>query len=145
MRTILALALSLLLSAGLPVEEKENPFWVAGVDDPKAVHRFLAALQRAVAADDARSVAKLARVPLEVSIEGKRERVTSRARLELVYPRAFTPCLKRIVAAAKPEELFANSRGIMLGHGAIWFGPQQNGALRIITINGPGEELCKAP
>jgi hypothetical protein len=139
------LALSLLLSTALQVEKRENPFLVAGVDDLKAVEQFLAALQQAVAADDARAVAKLARVPLEVSIGGKRERVTSRARFVLVYPRVFTPCLKRVVAAAKMEALFASWRGIMFGSGAVWFGPQESGELRIITINGPieGEELCK--
>jgi hypothetical protein len=33
----------------------------------------------------------------------------------------------------------------MLGHGAIWFGLQENGDIRFFTINGPmeGEPLCK--
>ena len=67
MSTIPTLALSLLLSAPLPVEQRDNPFWIAGVDDPRAVQRFLAALQQAVATDDARSVA----IPINGPIEGE--------------------------------------------------------------------------
>jgi len=143
---VLAGAMALCGATGVP-QEKTNPFEVAGVDDPETVYAFLGTLQKAVAADEAKEVAGLSRLPIEVSFEGARERVTSRARLEQLYPRIFSACLKRVVAAATPESLFANWQGVMLGSGAVWFGPDEQGVLQLTAINGPiaGEELCKAP
>jgi hypothetical protein len=124
----------------------DNPYEVAGVDDPATVPRFLQQLQKAVGAGDAKAVAELARFPLPVSVGGVRKRVASATELESLYPEMFTACLKRVVAAATPQELFANWQGIMFGDGAVWFGPGAGG-MRLIAINGPqeGEKLCAAP
>ena len=128
-----------------PASHDGNPFWVAGVDDPARVRDFLSAFKSAVAANDAGAVAALTSFPLEVSIDGRRQRVASGARFVQLYKEIFTPCLERVVAAATSDELFANANGVMFGSGAIWFSPVSGGALRIITINGPmaREKLCE--
>ncbi len=120
-------------------------FSAAGIDDPKLVDSFLSDLQKAVASDDAAQVAALGRYPVEVVIDKHRRRVRSREELEKLYPHIFTPCLRRVVAAARPEDLFANWQGVMLGQGAIWFGMQANRRVQFFTINGPiqDEPLCK--
>lgn len=132
------------LSAGI-VEPLNAQFSAAGIDDPKLVFAFLSDLQKAVATDDAAMVATLASFPVDVFIRKQRRRVRSSAAFQKLYPQIFTPCLKRVIAAARREDLFANWRGVMLGQGAIWFGMQRNGKIRFFTINGPvdGELLCK--
>jgi hypothetical protein len=130
---------------GETTQAPTSQFSPAGIDDPKVVDRFLTNLQTAVAADDAAGVAQLARYPAEVMIDKKRRRVRSRPEMEKLYGQIFTPCLKRVVAAAKPEDLFASWQGVNLGQGAIWFGMQANGRILLFSINGPMEDepLCK--
>jgi hypothetical protein len=144
-RIMWAAALAIAITGSVAAQAPTSQFSPAGIDDPKLVDRFLTNLQTAVAADDAASVAQLARYPAEVMIDKKRRRVRSRAEFEKLYAQLFTPCLKRVVAAAKPEDLFANWQGVSLGQGAIWFGMQASGRIQFFTVNGPmdDEPLCK--
>ncbi len=95
----------LLAVATASLADGDNPFKIAGVEDPRAVYRFLGALQEAVATDNADAVARLSRFPLDVTIGGTKTRFASAADLQRAHPRVFTPCLKRVVAAATPERL----------------------------------------
>lgn len=123
-----------------------SQFSAAGIDDPKLVDAFLADFQKAVAADDAAQVAALGRYPAEVMVGKRRRRVKSREEMQKLYADIFTPCLKRVVAATRPEDLFANYQGVMLGGGAVWFGLQGSRRVLFYTINGPveNEPLCAA-
>ena len=49
-----------------------------------------------------------------------------------------------MIAATRPEDLFANYQGVMLGGGAVWFGLQGSRRVLFYTINGPveNEPLC---
>jgi hypothetical protein len=64
--------------------------------------------------------------------------------MQKVFADVFTPCLKRVIAATRPEDLFANYQGVMLGGGAVWFGLQGSRRILFYTINGPveNEPLC---
>jgi hypothetical protein len=128
-----------------PRPSAQQQFSAAGIDDPKLVSTFLSDLQQAVAADDAARVAGLAAFPVEVSIGIQRRSVRSIAEFRTLYSQIFNPCVKRIVAAATPDDLSASWRGVMLGGGAIWFGLQQSGQIRFFTINGAiaDEGFCK--
>jgi hypothetical protein len=119
-------------------------FSPAGIDDPKLVDDFLADLQQAVAADDADKVASLGRYPVTVVIDKKRRKVKTKDELKKLYPQIFTPCLKRLVAAARTDDLFANYQGVMFSGGAMWFGLQGSRRMLFYTINGPSENepLC---
>ena len=148
MRRMRAAAVALAMGiTGIAVaaQAPTSQFSPAGIDDPKLVDRFLTNLQTAVAADDAAGVAQLGRYPAEVVIDKKRRRVRSRAEFEKVYAQLFTPCMKRVVAATRPEDLFANWQGVSLGQGAMWFGMQASGRILFFTVNGPMEDepLCK--
>lgn len=123
-----------------------SQFSAAGIDDPKMVDLFLADLQRAVAADDATKVAGMARYPVDVVIAKKRRRLRTRDELQKLYPEIFTPCLKKLVAEARPEDLSASYQGVMIGSGAIWFGLQGSRRVLFYTVNGPqdGDPACAA-
>jgi hypothetical protein len=141
-----AMVFAIAMSGGVArAQAPSSQFSPAGIDDPKLVDRFVENLQKAVAADDAAEVATLARYPAEVVIDKRRRRVRSRAEMEKLYPQIFTPCLKRVVAAARSEDLFANWQGVSLGQGAIWFGMQASGRIQFFAVNGPAEDepLCK--
>jgi hypothetical protein len=144
MRIMMAAAATLFAIASSP-QAPSSQFSPAGIDDPKLVDRFLSDLQHAVANDDAAGVAALGRYPADVVIQKRRRRIKSREELQKLYPQIFSPCLKRVVAAARPDALFASAQGVMLGQGAIWFGMQVSGRIQFYTINGPmeGEPLCK--
>jgi hypothetical protein len=107
---------------------------------------FLSELQKAVAADDTAAVAALAKFPADISTRTARKRIQSSAEFQKAYAQIFDACLRRVVAATKPEDLSASWRGIMLGRGAIWFGLEPDRSIRIVAINGPidGEPLCQA-
>jgi hypothetical protein len=136
---------TLVALAGGP-QAPTSQFSPAGIDDPKLVERFLADLQHAVAADDAAQVAAMGRYPVEVVIGKKKRRVKTRDELQKLYPEIFTGCLKRVIAETRPEDLFANYQGVMLGGGAMWFGLQGSRRMLFYTINGPleNEPLCAA-
>ena len=144
-RITMAMAVVMLCTSATGAQAPSSQYSPAGIDDPKLVDRFLENLQQAVAADDAAGVAMLGRYPAEVVIDKKRRRVRTRPEMEKLYAQVFTPCLKRVVAAARTEDLFANWQGVNLGQGAMWFGMQANGRIAFFTINGPmdDEPLCK--
>jgi hypothetical protein len=143
--TMLMVMVTLFAMAGRP-QAPTSQFSPAGIDDPKLVDAFLEDFQKAVAADDAARVAEMGRYPAEVVINKRRRRVKSREEMQKLYAEIFTPCLKRVIAATRPEDLFANYQGVMLGGGAVWFGLQGSRRVLFYTINGPveNEPLCSA-
>src|SRR5215813_5255639 len=98
---MLVAVLTLFVMAGGP-QTPASQYSAAGIDDPKMIDAFLADFQKAVANDDAATVAMLGRYPAEVVINKKRRKVKSRQEMEKLYPEIFTPCLKKVIAAAKP-------------------------------------------
>jgi hypothetical protein len=144
--TAMIIGLLTLFTIAGSLQTPSAQFSAAGIDDPKMVDAFLANFQKAVADDDAAEVAAMGRYPAEVVINKKRRKVKTRDEMQKLYPEIFTPCLKRVIAATRSEDLFANYQGVMLGGGAVWFGLQGNRRVSFYTINGPleNEPLCAA-
>lgn len=112
------------------------PFSSAGTT-AEAVTAFLPRLQKAVQADERKTVAALVRYPLR-AWNGKRT-VSIRDRRELLaqYPAIFTADLRKVIAAARVETAFANWQGVMWESGRIWIAADETGALGLITVNEP--------
>jgi hypothetical protein len=72
-----------------------------GQDTAPAIGPFLAALQRATAANDRRAVAAMARYPLEVTAGGLQIPVPDAATFVALYDTLMTPAMKAIIAAAR--------------------------------------------
>jgi len=143
--TMLVAMLTLFATIGM-LQAPTSQFSPAGIDDPKLVTNFLEDFQKAVANDDAATLAALGRYPAEVVINKRRRKVKSKDEMQKLFAEIFTPCLKRVIAATRPEDLFASYQGVMLGGGAVWFGLQGSRRVLFYTINGPveNEPLCAA-
>lgn len=102
-----------------------------------AVLRFVDELQAAVARGDRAAVAAMVRYPAAVWDGRRTRRVGSSAALLRLYPRVFTPALRRDIAAVTVDSLFANYQGVMFAGGRVWFYPDTAGPTRVITINPP--------
>lgn len=104
---------------------------------PEAVTRFLGQLQTAVAKDRREDVAKLFFYPAKCW-GGKNLTINNRKMLLSYYEAIFTPPVKKAIAEARLENVWANWQGVMLHNGLIWFSTgEDKGPLKIVTINAP--------
>lgn len=78
------------------------------------------ALQKGVAAHDAKAVAALPVYPLRVNVGGKERRIADAATFEREYDSIITADVAKAVAAQKFDDLFVNWQGAMLGKGQVW-------------------------
>jgi hypothetical protein len=106
-------------------------------DDVKGAEKFLAALQRAVAADDRRQVSRMVLYPLRTRVGRRRVVLRGPRDFQRRYEALFNRHVKALLAAHKPgDELFRNWQGFMLGRGEIWFEQlADTGEFKIIAIN----------
>ncbi|MEN4902998.1 hypothetical protein [Luteimonas sp. TWI1437] len=80
------------------------------------------ALQKGVAAHDAKAVAALPIYPLRVKVAGQEREIADAAAFEREYDRIITADIARAVAAQTFDALFVNAQGVMLGNGQVWIG-----------------------
>lgn len=90
-----------------------------------AAYSFLQDLQQAVATSDRVAVANLIAYPLKINGQDhagqvQSHQITSRHQLLQQYRSIFTASVRRAILRQKPETLFANSQGLMIGNGQVW-------------------------
>ena len=115
----------------------DNPLEVAGVTDYAAFKEQFLAFQRAVAQDDREQAATFALYPIRVNVGKVAVNVADTDAFVKQYDRILTEDVRKALAAQDVNTLFANSKGIMVGNGEIWFGvapgtPEKYG---IISVN----------
>jgi len=120
-------------------EEATAPDWVLKDRDYAT---FLTNLQRAVRTNDRGAVAKLVHYPLRVNSDGKSRLYRDSAAVRADYERIFTPQVRRAILDQRFERLFGSSRGLMIGHGQVWFDRlcsnsscSPPGPVRIMAVN----------
>jgi hypothetical protein len=101
---------------------------------PKA-RAFLGELQTAVKAGDRQKLAALVRYPLDVYSAKEHRAVRTSAELIRDFDRLFTPSVRKAIEQQMPACLFANFQGVMIGDGEVWFEEQQNGTMKVKTLN----------
>jgi hypothetical protein len=116
-------------------------FSAAGLETAE-VRSFLTTLQQAVRNDDRQTVASLVSYPITIRIDGAPTTLADPAAFIANYQAVMTKPVRAAVEAAEPDTLFANSDGVMMGRGQVWFGGvYEDGAetydIRIVGIN-PG-------
>lgn len=122
------------LPSAFPQEKGNDPLSVAGTSKQQ-LGAFLHKLQVAVAGDSPTAAARLVRYPLLTANDKHSIHIENAQQFVKFYPQIFGPDLKRIIADAATDKVFANSSGVMLGDGQIWL-RVVNDELKIITING---------
>ena len=108
------------------------------------VRIFLAALKKAVAADDRNKVASMFLYPIVIDIRNRGVLFRTPASLIASYDLIFTPHLKKVIAEAQADALFRNYKGVMINDGEVWFEKINGRGCKIITINRTTEETEKA-
>jgi hypothetical protein len=104
---------------------------------------FFQELKDSVVRDDKKAVAGLLHYPLDVFRGGRRTVVRSPAEFLKRYHEVFNENVIRAVTSQEADALFANWRGVMLGHGQVWFSgvcadrgrPCADKVIRVITVN----------
>lgn len=132
------LALGLLLAAGLmavPTDcQAKEDYSFIGIKDASQVPKFVASLQKALAADDKNAVAGLVSYPIMVSVGGQDLDVEDKAAFLRQYDRIITQAIKQNILAQPLDDIFVNKQGVMVGSdGKVWALPDGK-VLRIAVI-----------
>jgi hypothetical protein len=90
-----------------------------GVHEPYRI--FLRDLQTAIARNARDQVAAMVSYPLRTRIAGKWVRLKTRAQFLDQYDALLPARTRSIIVQATYDGLFANSSGVMLGDGQVWF------------------------
>jgi hypothetical protein len=134
MKTLRLLFLGWLLLCASPALDA-GKYSIGGIDDDAQVATLVTKLQAALAKDDRPAVLALTDTPLRVSF-AKKPASLERAAVQKRFAEIFTPAVRKAIADAKPDELFVNWQGVMLGDGAIWLHWSEKAkAVRIFSVN----------
>ncbi len=83
---------------------------------------FLHELQSAVGERARERVAAMVSYPLRTRIKSQSVRVHTPAEFLAHYDELLTPKTRQVIALQSYGDLFANSQGVMIGQGEVWFG-----------------------
>ena len=128
------------LAAGSDRAQVAPAFAVAGTDAAK-VTAFLKCLQSSVALGNRLKVASLVHFPLKVWVDGEETVINNESEFQAKYGRIFNADMKKAIADAKVDTLFANQQGVMFDNGRVWFRPvvEHKNAVKIVAINDPNQ------
>lgn len=115
--------LLVLLGTGLSVQAADGAFSVAGVDDEQEAYAFLSDLQAAVRVKDRAAIAAMLSRGVKVYRDGKQVGASDRA-LMARFDEVFHQSVAAVILCQPPGGLWANWRGISIGRGTLWFGPE---------------------
>lgn len=116
------------------VSDSKNPYYVAGIDDPKEFTAYFAQLQKAVKDNKPEDVAKLIAYPMNWNQDNKQAVIHNKDELIKNYDRIFTDSVQDQLLAQVADKVFVNWKGIMVGEGDLWIG-KQNNKLGVIAVN----------
>ena len=138
---VMALVLpSLPPASGRALAQAAPAFEAAGTDTAR-VTAFLKSLQSAVSLGNRLKVASLVHFPLKVWVDGEETVINNESEFQAKYGRIFDADMKKAIADAKIDTLFANQQGVMFDNGRVWFRPvvEHKNAVKIVAINDPNQ------
>jgi len=94
---------------------------VAGANDDAPVEKNVQAFYSAVVAGKREEVAKYVSYPCTFFRDGKRSEINNPTEFLKNYDAIFTNEFEAKIANGVPHHMFANSQGIMIADGAVWF------------------------
>ena len=114
--------------------DSNNPYAVAGIDDPAEFKAYFAKLQTAVKDNKPAEVAALISYPMNLNKDNKTYVIYSKDEFIKKYDRIFTSHVRNKLLAQKVDKLFVNYQGVMVGDGELWMG-KHNNKLGVIAVN----------
>jgi hypothetical protein len=124
--------------AGTSNQELAHRLAVAGLEVPET-SAFLSTLQAALKSRDRVGVCALVSYPMRT--EARRPPIANQAACTKMFDDIFNSRVSAAIERQRLETLFANSRGVMIGDGEVWFsGICSDNActrkpIRIVTVN----------
>jgi hypothetical protein len=134
----------LLLCTALPIGAQTTPDSQAcngstvdlqGADFAQKSRAFLSELQNAVKSEDKAKVAAMVSYPLLVIHGSRKTHIKTKAEFLNQYEAIFDAHVRQAIARQSAKCLFGNYQGAMIGDGEVWFREQQNGTMRVVTVN----------
>ncbi|MGN7760531.1 hypothetical protein [Paenibacillus sp. 22594] len=114
--------------------DSNNPYEVAGIDDPAEFTAYFSKLQKAVKDNKPAEVADLISYPMNLNKDNKQYVIYNKQEFIKKYDRIFTSLVRDILLAQKVDNLFMNYQGVMVGDGDLWMGVRNN-KLGVIAVN----------
>ena len=96
-------------------------YHVAGASDDEIVERNIQAFYFAVLKRQKSIAAEYVSYPATFQLAGKRRKLANVTDFLQYYDRLFTKKFVARIAEGVPHNMFANSRGVMIADGAVWF------------------------
>ncbi|MBS4049025.1 MAG: hypothetical protein KG075_21955 [Alphaproteobacteria bacterium] len=126
--------LLVLLGTNAAAQAADGPFSVAGVDDEQEAYAFLNDLQAAMRAKDRAAIAAMLSKTVKVYRDGKQVSSTDRAVMAR-FDAVFHQSVAAVILCQPPGGLRANWRGISIGRGTLWFGPELQVSQKVYDRN----------
>ena len=101
--------------------DSNNPFKAIDIKNPKEVKQFYTELQDEIRNSDIIGIDKKIAYPLAAKIGRKRIVVNNISELRLNYNIIFNNDVKSAILCQDYSELAAQSHGVMVGRGTLWF------------------------
>jgi hypothetical protein len=138
---LLTLVLPCLPLTAASAHAQTAPVFADAGTDATQVAAFLKCLQTSVALGNRVKVASLIHYPLKVWVDGEEMVIDSDSEFQANYGRIFDANVKKAIAEAKVDTLFANQQGVMFDNGRVWFRPlaEHKNAIKIVAINEPNQ------
>ena len=103
---------------------------------------FLSELQDTLEQTDRDATASMVRYPLRVNSAGKTKLIKTKQELLKQYDNIFSPLTQCAITESRPEDVWGNYRGFMIGDGEVWWeasiskaSSKSKPVFKIITIN----------
>jgi RNA polymerase sigma factor (sigma-70 family) len=121
------------------VSKSLDDYRPAGFPDANKVHNFVRDLQKATGSEDKESLAALVRYPLPVNRHDGTVLIQNATEFSAKFEDLFAGRPSKVILKCPPNGLYCDNRGIMIGAGEIWLGPDRTDATdpqpRIIALN----------
>ena len=106
---------------------------VTSINSNEALVRYLAALRTAASTKDPDAMARLVIFPLQVNASPAYT-VNNAVDLRQRFSTIFDDDMLKAIAVQKPDDVFCNSQGVMLGNGEAWI-DQEGDRIGIVVVN----------
>lgn len=119
-----------------PSNEFVNRCEVTGITSDARLFAFLRRIQRAVKSSDKQKISRMLNYPIQVNVEKHQKWINGPKEFLANYDLIFNETVKTAVLSQKEASLFCNQKGVMIGHGELWFGGvDQEQTIKITAIN----------
>ena len=120
-------------------ENAADDYRVAGFPKSEKVHEFVHRIQGLTGKEDKFALAEAVRYPLQVNSRNGVQIIGSSAQFVQEFEILFAGLPSKVILKCPDHGLYCDSRGIMIGAGEVWIGPDQPGNSdpqpRIIALN----------